>query len=107
VQTQRLYWIDRFGNKAFRSTAAGTEVTTWDVPANIGSMALRRSGEGAIVSLQSGFLRWTQRIALTSSSAAGYTSVPSGSDRTPGVSLAGSILSCPMMCATGTPSANR
>ena len=55
VETQRLYWIDSFGNKVFRSTAEGTEVQTWDVPAKIGSMALRRSGEGAIVSLQNGF----------------------------------------------------
>jgi hypothetical protein len=47
-----------------------------------------------------------QRIALIPS-AAGYTSVPPGNDRTPGVSLAGSTLFCPMMCATGTPSANR
>ncbi len=54
VQTQRLYWIDSFGNKVFRSTAEGTEVETWDVPAKVGSMALRRN-EGAIVSLQSGF----------------------------------------------------
>jgi hypothetical protein len=45
--------------------------------------------------------------ALTSSSAAGYTSMPPGSDRTPVVSFAGSILLSPMMCATGAPSANR
>jgi hypothetical protein len=46
--------------------------------------------------------------ALTSSSsAAGYTSVPPGSNRTPGVSFAGSIWLCPMMCDTVTPSANR
>ena len=48
-----------------------------------------------------------QPIALTSSSTAGYTSVPPGSDRTPGVSFAGTTLLCPMMCATGTPSASR
>jgi sugar lactone lactonase YvrE len=55
VQTQRLFWIDSFGNKIFRGTADGTEITTWDVPAKIGPMALRQDGEGAVVALQTGF----------------------------------------------------
>lgn len=55
VESERLYWIDSFGMKVYRATAQGTEVKTWDVPAKIGSMALRKNGEGAIVSLQSGF----------------------------------------------------
>ena len=54
VEEQRLYWIDSFGNKVFRCAPDGREVTTWDVPAKIGSMALRRRG-GAIVALQTGF----------------------------------------------------
>ena len=54
VEEQRLYWIDSFGNQIFRCTETGTEVEGWDVPANIGSMALRRQG-GAVVSLQTGF----------------------------------------------------
>jgi hypothetical protein len=41
------------------------------------------------------------------SSAAAYTNAPPGWDRTPGVSFAGTILSCPMMCATGIPPASR
>lgn len=54
VQEQRLYWIDSFGNKVFRCTEHGTEIAEWDVPANIGSMALREQG-GAVISLQTGF----------------------------------------------------
>lgn len=54
VEEQRLYWIDSFGNKVWRATADGKEIRTWDVPAKIGSMALRRKG-GAVVSLQTGF----------------------------------------------------
>lgn len=48
-----------------------------------------------------------QPFALISSSAAGYMSVPSGSDCTPGVSFARSILLSPMICITGIPRANR
>ena len=55
VQAQRLFWIDSFGSRVFRSTAEGSEIKTWDVPGKIGSMALRQNGEGAIVALQSGF----------------------------------------------------
>ena len=54
VEEQRLYWIDSFGNKVWRATAEGKEIKTWDVPAKIGSMALRRKG-GAVLSLQTGF----------------------------------------------------
>ncbi len=36
-------------------TADGRELRAWDVPQKIGSMALRRDGEGAVVSLQRGF----------------------------------------------------
>jgi len=55
VQEQRLYWIDSFGCRIFRCTADGREVRAWDVPEKIGSMALRRNGDGAVVSLASGF----------------------------------------------------
>ncbi len=54
VEEQRLYWIDSFGNQVFRCTARGTEIANWNVPAKIGSLALRRAG-GAVVSLQTGF----------------------------------------------------
>jgi sugar lactone lactonase YvrE len=54
VDEQRLYWIDSFGCNVFRTTADGREVRAWDVPAKIGSMALRRQG-GAVLSLQTGF----------------------------------------------------
>jgi sugar lactone lactonase YvrE len=54
VDEQRLYWIDSFDGRVFRSTADGRELRAWDVPQKIGSMALRRSG-GAVLSLQRGF----------------------------------------------------
>lgn len=54
VETQRLYWIDSFDGRVFRCTADGREIRAWDVPAKIGSMALRRKG-GAVVSLANGF----------------------------------------------------
>ncbi|HWK47998.1 MAG TPA: SMP-30/gluconolactonase/LRE family protein [Stellaceae bacterium] len=55
VEQQRLWWIDSFGNKVYRCAPDGSEVTTWDVPAKIGSMALTQSGERAVVALQTGF----------------------------------------------------
>lgn len=55
VEQQRLYWIDSFDGRVFRSTAEGTEVRSWDLPMKIGSMALRKDGNGAIVSLARGF----------------------------------------------------
>ena len=54
VEEQRLYFIDSFGCNVFRCTADGREVRAWDVPAKIGSMALRKQG-GAVLSLASGF----------------------------------------------------
>lgn len=55
VGHQRLYWIDSFDGRVFRCTADGGEVRSWDVPMKIGSMALRKDGSGAIVSLARGF----------------------------------------------------
>ena len=55
VDQQRLYFIDSFGCNIFRCTADGREIRAWDVPAKIGSIALRKDGKGAICSLQSGF----------------------------------------------------
>ena len=54
VEEQRLYFIDSFGCNVFRCTAEGCEVRAWDVPAKIGSMALRKQG-GAVLSLANGF----------------------------------------------------
>jgi len=54
VQDQKIHWIDSLGNKVFRANADGTGVEMWDVPAKIGSMAIRKNG-GAILSLQNGF----------------------------------------------------
>ena len=55
VEQQRLYWIDSFDGRVFRATADGRELRAWDVPQKIGSMALRKDGRGAVVSLQRGF----------------------------------------------------
>ncbi|WP_180902759.1 SMP-30/gluconolactonase/LRE family protein [Martelella soudanensis] len=54
IPEQRLYWIDSLGNKIFRATEDGNEVKVWDVPQNIGAMALRDKG-GALLSLADGF----------------------------------------------------
>jgi len=54
VDEQRLYWIDSVGQTVFRCTADGCEVRSWDVPAKIGSLAIRENG-GAVVALQTGF----------------------------------------------------
>ncbi len=54
VQEQRLYWIDSLGCNIFRCTEDGREIRAWDVPAPIGSMALRSRG-GAVLSLANGF----------------------------------------------------
>ncbi|TJV04643.1 MAG: SMP-30/gluconolactonase/LRE family protein [Mesorhizobium sp.] len=55
VEQERLYWIDSFDGRMFRATADGREIRSWDVPMKIGSMALRKDGGGAVVSLQRGF----------------------------------------------------
>src|ERR1700759_1277282 len=55
AEQQRLFWIDSFDGRVFRATADGREIRAWDVPQKIGSMALRKDGKGAIVSLQRGF----------------------------------------------------
>lgn len=57
IDQQRLYFIDSMDGRVFCCTAEGAEIRAWDVPGKIGSMALRKNGEGAIVSLQQGFHR--------------------------------------------------
>src|SRR5436305_5105457 len=55
VEQERLYWIDSFGGLVYRSTYDGREIRAWDVPAKIGSIAIRKGGNGAICSLANGF----------------------------------------------------
>lgn len=55
VDLERLFWIDSLGDRVFRATVDGAEVRSWDVPQNIGSMALRKDASGAIVALRRGF----------------------------------------------------
>jgi sugar lactone lactonase YvrE len=54
VDEQRLYWLDSMRSQIWRATAEGGETERWDVPAPIGSLALRRQG-GAVVALETGF----------------------------------------------------
>jgi sugar lactone lactonase YvrE len=55
VSLERLFWIDSFGGVVYRSTYDGREIRAWDVPAKIGSIAIRKDGNGAICSLANGF----------------------------------------------------
>jgi len=55
VEQQRLYWIDSFDGRVFRATADGREIRAWDVPAKIGSIAIRKDGAGCVCSLATGF----------------------------------------------------
>jgi sugar lactone lactonase YvrE len=55
VDQQRFYFIDTSDGRVFRCTADGREVRAWDVPAKIGSIAIRSDGRGAICSLANGF----------------------------------------------------
>ena len=54
VREQRLYWIDSYGKKIHRADLKGGDRRSWDVPEEIGSLALREKG-GAVLSLRSGF----------------------------------------------------
>ena len=53
VAEQALYWVDSRGCRIHRLDWASGERRDWDVPAMIGSMALRESG-GAVIALQTG-----------------------------------------------------
>jgi len=54
VEQQRLYWIDSFDGRVLRCTDDGRELRAWDVGQKIGSMALRKNGDAALVALQTG-----------------------------------------------------
>ena len=54
VDQQRLYWVDASGCRVFRATVDGRELRAWDVPSRVGSIALRKDGQGAICSLAKG-----------------------------------------------------
>lgn len=55
TEQERLYWIDSFDGRVFRATVDGHELRCWQVPQKIGSMAIRKDGSGAVVSLERGF----------------------------------------------------
>ena len=50
---QRLYWVDSMAPQIWRCAADGSDVRTWELPAMIGSLALRQNG-GAVVALETG-----------------------------------------------------
>lgn len=54
VEQERLYWVDSFDGRIFRCTDDGRELRAWDVGQKIGSMALRKEGDHALVALQNG-----------------------------------------------------
>lgn len=56
-EQQLLYWVDSADGRVFRSTAEGSGIRAWDVGQKIGSMALCRDGDSAIVALQNGLYR--------------------------------------------------
>lgn len=53
-EAQALYWVDIPEKRIFRRDEASGSVESWPVPADIGAIALRRSG-GLIAGLRSGF----------------------------------------------------
>ena len=55
VDQQRLYWIDSMDGRVFRATHDGREIRAWDLPDKVGSIAIRKNGNGAICSLANGF----------------------------------------------------
>ena len=54
VAEQKLYWVDSLDRFVHRCDADGTNVQSWALPADIGSMALREGG-GAVLALSNGF----------------------------------------------------
>ncbi|SFR87561.1 SMP-30/gluconolactonase/LRE family protein [Sphingomonas jatrophae] len=53
VAEQRLYWVDSLRGEIWRCAADGSDVRTWHLPSEIGSLALRVGG-GAVLALASG-----------------------------------------------------
>ena len=41
VREQKIYWVDSLGRKIYRADGDGKDVESWDVPSEIGSLALR------------------------------------------------------------------
>lgn len=53
TESERLYWIDGLSSQIWSASADGSEVRQWQLPAIIGSMALRVGG-GAVVAMETG-----------------------------------------------------
>ncbi|MDR6641638.1 MULTISPECIES: SMP-30/gluconolactonase/LRE family protein [unclassified Luteibacter] len=54
VEQQRLYWVDSMDGRILRCTAEGSELRGWEVGQKIGSMALRKHGDHALVAMENG-----------------------------------------------------
>lgn len=55
AEQERLYWIDCTGAVVYRCTHDARELRAWDLPQRVGSIAIRKSGDGAVVALRRGF----------------------------------------------------
>ena len=55
VAEERLYWIDSLGPAVHVCDLKGGSRRSWHLPEPIGSLALRKQGGGAVLSLKSGF----------------------------------------------------
>jgi L-arabinonolactonase len=51
--SDRIFWVDSLGRAIYSATPDGGDLKRWETPANIGSMALRRTG-GAVAAMKSG-----------------------------------------------------
>ena len=65
VQEQKIYWLDSLGNKVFRANADGSHMEKWDLPQKVGSMALRKKGDGSRAADRPLQLRFQQRRSDT------------------------------------------
>ena len=66
-----LYWVDIPGCKLHRFDPASGESRTWDMPAPVGCLAVRRSG-GLLVALKTGLHTFDPATALSSPPTYGY-----------------------------------
>jgi L-arabinonolactonase len=57
TEQQRLYWLDSADGRIFRAAADGSGIRAWELGEKIGSMALCREGQRALVALETGLAR--------------------------------------------------
>ncbi|WP_309132326.1 SMP-30/gluconolactonase/LRE family protein [Brevibacterium sp.] len=57
AESERLHWLDIAQGRIFSSTAAGSDLRTWEVGEKVGSIALSADGSAFIASLKTGLHR--------------------------------------------------